>query len=252
MNGRTEVCVRDYRPREIMPPHVHADPLISIVIRGAFREKIENSERFYSPGHVAFFPAGGKHAQEFGPFGVRQIIFQPQQDWLAYLSDCGTELEAAPYTKGPEFGLLGDRLLLELKNDDSLSELAREGILLEIIAAFGRSDARSGVAPQWLRKAREFLHDNACRSVTLDELARVVGRHQTHVAREFRRFFGTSVVGYLRRLRAQRAAGMLADDDLEISAIAFDCGFNSHSHLSREFKLFYGVTPSAYRSLRQK
>jgi AraC family transcriptional regulator len=255
MNVRTDVCVRDYRPRQVMPPHGHADPRISIVVRGAFREKIENSERFYSPGHAAFFPAGRIHAQDFGAAGARQIIFRPQQDWLAYLSDCGTELDKAPYTKGPEFGLLGDRLLMELGTGDPLSEMAREGILLEIIAAFGRGNSRNrqtSSAPQWLRRTREFLHDNACRSVTLGEVARAAGRHETHVAREFRRCFGTSVVGYLRRLRIRRAAQMLADDELDISAIAFDCGFSSHSHLSREFRLFYGTTPSAWRSLSRK
>jgi len=255
MNARTDVCVRDYGPREVMPPHGHTDPLISIVMRGAFREKFENSERLYSPGHAAFFPAGRIHAQDFGASGARQIIFRPQQDWLAWLSDCGTELETAPYTKGPEFGLLADRLLMELENGDPLSGMAREGILLEIIAAFGRGDSRgrqASPAPQWLRKTRDFLHDNACRSITLGEVARAAGRHETHVAREFRRCFGTSVVGYLRRLRIQRAAQLLAGDELAISAVAFDCGFSSHSHLSREFRLFYGITPTVWRSLSRK
>jgi AraC family transcriptional regulator len=255
MNVRTDVCVRDYEARAVMPPHAHAEPLISIVVRGGFREKLEHSERAYSPGYTAFFPAGRTHAQDFGASGARQIIFRPQQDWLAWLSDCGMELEAAPYTKGPEFRLLGDRLVTEMENGDTLSEMAREGILLEIVAAFGRGDSRgrqTTPAPSWLRRAREFLHDNACRPITLGEVARAAGRHETHLAREFRRCFGTSVVGYLRRLRIERAAQMLADDEPEISAIAFDCGFSSHSHLSREFRLFYGTTPSAWRSLSRK
>ena len=255
MTAPTEVCVRRYAPRQVMPAHSHDEPLMSIVLRGEFRETIGKSERFYSHGHASFFPAGRAHAQNFGPAGARQIIFRPQQDWLAWLSDCGTPLDSAPYAAGPEFSLLGGRLLRELENEDALSEVARQGILLEIVAAFGREESGKGPmsrVPPWLSRVREFLHENACRSVTLREIARAAGRHETHVAGEFRRFFRTSVTGYLRRLRIQQAARLLADDEQEISAVAFDCGFSSHSHLAREFRAFYGLTPSAWRSMSRR
>lgn len=255
MTAETEVSVRLYAPFQVMPAHSHAELLMSIVIRGEFRETMGKSERYYSRGHIALFPAGRTHAQNFGPSGTQQIIFRPQHDWLAYLNDCGTAIDSAPYTRGSEFSLLGGRLLQELENDDALSGVARQGILLEIVAAFGRQAPYNGHAAPvlpWLRKTREFLHDNMCRPVTLRDVARAAGRHETHVAREFRRCFGTSVVGYIRRLRIQEAAQRLEGDEQSISAIAFDCGFSSHSHLSREFRLFYGVSPSAWRSLSRK
>ena len=79
-------------------------------------------------------------------------------------------------------------------------------------------------------------------------IARAADRHEIHVAREFRRFYGTSVGAYQRRLRVEKAAQMLAAAKLSISEIALDCGFASHSHLCREFKSRYGVTPSRYRA----
>lgn len=250
-----QLCVRRYAPRQVMPPHSHIESLMSIVVGGGFRETIGKSERLYSRGHVTFFPAGQTHAQEFGPSGARQIIFRPKEDWLAWLSDGGVQLETAPHVNGPEFRLLGERLLMETQTSDTLSDLAREGILLEIIAAFGRQRSGCAVAspvPPWIRRARDFLHTNACRSPTLREVARAAGRHETHLAREFRRCFGTSVGGYLRRLRIRHAARLLDEHERTISAIAFDCGFSSHSHLSREFRLFYGITPSTWRSLLRK
>ncbi|MCG8362247.1 MAG: AraC family transcriptional regulator [Pseudanabaenales cyanobacterium] len=30
--------------------------------------------------------------------------------------------------------------------------------------------------------------------------------------------------------------------------IALDCGFNSHSHLSKQFRKLTGITPKAYRA----
>jgi AraC family transcriptional regulator len=81
----------------------------------------------------------------------------------------------------------------------------------------------------------------------MQDIARVAGRHEVHVAREFRRFFGVSVGTYLRRLRTERVARLLLGPHLSISEIALECGFSSHSHLCREFKAHYGVTPSRYR-----
>lgn len=251
----TDVRACRYAPGQAMPMHSHTESLISIVVRGGFRETIGKAERLYSRGHITFFPAGRAHAQDFGPSGARQVIFRPQEGWLSYLSDCGAELGDAPYTRGAEFIYLGERLLQELEHNDPLSELARHGLLLEIIAAFGRRDSDASKvarAPQWLCKAREFLHDNACRPLTLRDVARAAGRHETHVAREFRRCFGTSVVGYMRRLRIQKAAQLIESSERGISAIAYDCGFSSHSHLSREFRLFYGLTPSAWRACSGK
>jgi AraC-like DNA-binding protein len=41
---------------------------------------------------------------------------------------------------------------------------------------------------------------------------------------------------------------LLQKPQISIGEIAQSCGFASHSHLCREFKAHFGVTPSAYRS----
>jgi AraC family transcriptional regulator len=44
---------------------------------------------------------------------------------------------------------------------------------------------------------------------------------------------------------------LLRNPSISLIDIALDCGFSSHSHMSRIFHKFVGVTPSAYRrSLR--
>ena len=231
-----------------MAPHAHGETSISIVISGGLLERIGRIERNYARGHVALFPAGFIHSQLFGARGAGQIIITPEVSWLDYLAECGVRLCDAPHAHAVDFRLLGDRLFNELHNGDGFSGLVREGILLELIATFGRVDARCGTQPPaWLCAARDFLHDNPVAPLAMHELARVAGRHEIHVAREFRRFFGTSVGDYLRRLRTERAARFLSDSDDGISMIAQDCGFASHSHLCREFRRRFGVTPSQYR-----
>jgi AraC family transcriptional regulator len=246
----TQVLVRDYGARTSMSSHAHEEASLSIVVRGGFLERIGRGERAYGRGHVAFFPAGVKHAQAFGAEDARQVTFQPRADWIDYLADCKVALDAAPHASSAVFRRLGDRLLQEAGADDAFSTVAREGLVLEVVAAFGRSCLSPPPArpPAWLVAARDFLHAKALEPVSLAEVAKAAGRHEIHLAREFRRHFGASVGAYQRRLRTEHAAERLLDPGASLSDIAFECGFSSHAHLCREFKAQFGVTPSEHRA----
>ena len=241
--------VTHYEPHAAMAPHEHAHASLNIVVAGDFEERIGRSERRYKRGHIALCPAGVTHSQTFGKSGARQIIFRPQDSWLAYLADSHMKLDDAPYTHAPAFRHLGDRLLDEIVHKDDFSALACEGILLEIVAALGRDgSAVRANPPAWLRATRDFLHANAPAQLSMSRIAGAAGRHEIHVAREFRRFYGTSVGAYARRLRTELAAQKLATTQATITEIALECGFASHAHLCREFKSHFGVTPSQYRA----
>jgi AraC family transcriptional regulator len=251
MFAQTGLRISRYPPLSEMSPHQHDEPSMGVVVSGVFLERIGNDERTYSRGTASFCPAATTHSQQFGATAVRQIIFKPDDSWLEYLADCKASLDNAPHTQSAAFRDLGDKLLGELRQDDGFSLLACEGIMLEIVAAFGRNSTATQATtkpPPWLRAAREFMHENACASLTMARISREAGRHEIHVAREFRRFFGYSVGEYLRRLRIEQAEQLLLRPQISISEIALRCGFASHSHLCREFKARFGITPSEYRS----
>jgi AraC family transcriptional regulator len=232
-----------------MVRHAHAEGLMSIVVRGRFLEQIGKRTRDYARGQFAYLPPGMEHSQIFGPHGARQVIFRAEQRWLEYLSECRTPLADAPCTNSPEFRALGDRLLREMGSSDTGSALATEGLILELVAAFARrcSARRVSTPPPWLRATREFLDEHPLSAPSMSEVAALAGRHEVHIAREFRRYFGTSVGTYVRRLRAAQVARLLLRPRPGIADIALECGYSSHAHLSRDFKAHFGVTPSEYR-----
>jgi AraC family transcriptional regulator len=242
--------IRDYPARTAMGPHHHDEASLSIVVRGGFVERIGGHARDYARGQIALLPAGMTHSQQFGRAGARQIILTAQPAWLDYLADCNARPTAAPHTNSPAFHELADRLLLEMGRDDRFSALACDGIILEIVAAFGRCSATAGSGvrpPAWLSAVLDFVSENALAPPGMQQIALVAGRHQIHVAREFRRFFGASLGAYMRRLRAEHAARLLLGTRMSVSEIALECGFSSHSHLCREFRARIGVTPSQFR-----
>jgi AraC family transcriptional regulator len=243
--------IGNYPPQGVMAPHAHPEPGISIVVRGGFVEHIGRQARNYARGQIAYLPAGTVHSQAFGGRGARQVIFRPQEVWLGYLTGCGGSQGHFRNASAPAFGLLGDRLVQELGHDDDVSVLACEGLMLEIMAAFTRRgflDPYRGPVPPWLRRAKEFIDQHWLASFSLKDVACAAGRHEIHLAREFRRFFGASVGAYLRRLRTDEAARLLASSQpITITEIALCCGFSSHPHLCREFRRRFGVSPSEYR-----
>jgi AraC family transcriptional regulator len=245
------IHVRDYEAGALMGPHTHDEPSLNLVVGGNFRERIGLQEREYRRGHVAFCPAGVPHSQTFGRDGARQLILRPKADWLDYLTDCHVRLSESPYLNSAHFAQIGDRLCHELRSIDPWTCFACDGLLLELLAAFGRGrgrDVSGSRAPAWLIAAQEFLQENVHRPVQLESLARIVGRHPVHICREFRRHFGISVGGYVRRLRIAEAIRLIQSNELELSEIAFESGFSSHAHLCREFKRQLGMTPSEYRT----
>ncbi len=251
MFAKTNLRDAHYQAHSSMAAHFHGHASLNLVVDGAFLENIHASERSYEVGHVAFCPAGTTHSQQFGARGARQVILTPQPAWLEYLADCKINLECAPYARSASFHQMAGRLLDELRNDDDFSSLACEGIALEIVAAFGRrktGDASGGAPPRWLSAARDFIHANALNHLDIEQIATAAGRHEIHLAREFRRFFGVSIGAYQRRLRAERAAALLSQTRVDISEVALECGFAGHSHLCRVFKAHYGISPSQYRN----
>jgi AraC family transcriptional regulator len=242
--------VVDYAPHDAMAPHSHDDASFGIIVGGDFVEKIGNSEREYASGCVTFGPAGVIHSQHFGAQGARQIIVTPEETWLSYLSDCRVRLDEAPFARAPVFHQLGHKLLAEIRREDQFASVACEGIVLEIIAAFGRAGVvhPGASAPAWLNAARDYLHAHAGVSLSMKEIARAAGRHEIHLAREFRRYFGLPVGSYLRQVRTERAAHLLRYTGSDITEIALRCGFASHAHLCRVFKAHFGVSPSQYRA----
>lgn len=107
-----------------------------------------------------------------------------------------------------------------------------------------------GLPRHVLRRIIERMRCFSC-DLSLQVLANESGYSRVHFVRMFRAATGYSPHNYLLNLRLERARELLNNPSLSLIDIALDCGFSSHSHMSRLFHKSVGVTPSAYRrSLR--
>jgi AraC family transcriptional regulator len=228
-----------------LPPHMHPQVTVAVILAGGFRGDYQIGERECRSRSVIVEPAGERHANRFGPDAtiVLTISLDPRR--------VGPAVEVATrrfsHGRDPYAELIARRAARELDRPDDVTPLAIEAAALELIARITRTSA-SERRLAWLGAARTVLHDRYAESLTLDDIASAVGVEPERVARAFRRAFGEPIAGYLRRVRVEAAASLLASTDAPISQIAGDVGFADQSHLTRCFGQYIGTTPARYRA----
>ena len=108
------------------------------------------------------------------------------------------------------------------------------------------------VSPAWQRLAvalDERLATGFDQALSLEQLARDCGASPFHASRVYRRVTGSSLHQQQNRLRLREALFRLPAMRGQLTALALELGFSSHSHFSNAFKAEFGHSPSALRSL---
>jgi AraC-like DNA-binding protein len=95
--------------------------------------------------------------------------------------------------------------------------------------------------------AKSFLAAHFRSPLTLARIARAVYSSPYHFARLFRREVGIPVHQYLNRLRLGAALERLSDGEPNLTQLALDLGYSSHSHFSDAFRRSFSTPPSAVR-----
>ena len=95
--------------------------------------------------------------------------------------------------------------------------------------------------------AQEILLKNLTDPPSLMELARQVGMCDYNLKRGFKEIFGTTVFGYLRDRRLEKAQQLLLEPWMTVTEAARTVGYESNSAFTNAFKQSYGVSPKAYQ-----
>lgn len=93
---------------------------------------------------------------------------------------------------------------------------------------------------------KQLIAVNFTEDLSLADLAARVGCSPGHLARSFRALTGTSLHEYRNLLRLRAALPMLPDFRHNLSLLALELGFASHSHFGESFRRHFGLTPSDY------
>lgn len=123
-------------------------------------------------------------------------------------------------------------------------------LVVELWRICEESDRQSSQS-QLVREAATMLRKNIGGNINVSEIADMLGYSRGHLHATFRKEMGMSPTDYQRRIRLKLCCDRLIRSEDSITAIAYDLGFSSSQHLSRVFRTYLGITPSAYRQEHQ-
>jgi AraC family transcriptional regulator len=234
-----------------IPKHTHEQSCYCFVLQGSFNSTYGQKNRECRPLSVAFHPYDEPHSEYFNNGPTRLLGISIGKGWMDRMRDYSICLNDSFESHG---GLLSDlamRLYKEACLMDNVSALAIEGITLELLAETARCYRNNlkHAAPHWLNKVRDLLHDRFSESLTINDVAQLVGIHPVHLASAFHRYYQCTFGEYLRQIRVNYAMKEMNDSNRSLIEIATASGFSDQSHLTRTFKRFTGMTPNQYRKL---
>lgn len=228
--------------------HSHENAHFCLLLEGSFTEVCQNQTLECRPMSLSFMTAGESHVDHFHSQLSRCFIIDVPPRWVNHAREHKVELYGTANFQGGLASHIALRIHKEFHREDNASTLAIEGLALDMMAEASRhsvNDADSRI-PQWLEKAWEILHAGFFDSLSHAEIAREVGVHPVHLAREFKRHYGCTIGEYVRRLRIEYACLQISNTDLPLLQIAISAGFYDQSHFARTFKHFVGMTPADY------
>ena len=98
-----------------------------------------------------------------------------------------------------------------------------------------------------INRVMDYIDRNLDQSLELNKIAEIANFSPFHFHRIFTFMIGETPIDYIQRLRVEKAAWKLREDNPQsVTEIAYSCGFGSISLFSRTFKKYFGMTPSQF------
>lgn len=246
------------------PAHVIAFPY-----RGVFEVHRGRDRAVVEPGSVVFFNEGEPYRTSHpcgGGDGGSAIAVRSDvlQEALARHDPGVADRPGAPFrfASGPSSArayLLQRLLFLRVARAGAVDALGVEEDALALVDEVSAAACRSEDGPAALRPpsgarhrrtveaARRFLSTRFSEPVNLLAVSRAVGVSPFHLCRVFRAVTGTTVSRYRHRLRLRASLEHVARAEADLSAVALDHGYSSHSHFTAAFRREFGLTPAQFR-----
>lgn len=240
--------------------HSDAD-IVVMPLRGAFVKHIVSGKKLLAePSQALFFAAGRAYrvshevashddslALQFSPDILQQVLANTTSADNFHAIETNSLLPAH---------VIAERsmLLWRLKHQIAEPMEVEETSLNLISAAFmnaGRSkkrfEHRRARRSNQVEAARVALIQNPEQKWSLLDLSKKVDCSPYHLTRIFKKEIGVPLHQYQLRMRIAKSLNALLDTNDDLTNIALDAGFYSHSHFTSAFRHALGISPTEFR-----
>ncbi len=268
------ILVRNHdniRPNRKASWHFHPEIELVYVDKGKGKRHIGNNLSYFQNSMLVIIGSNLPHhgftdrLSEDGSETLIQFLpdlFGKEFMTLPELEGVRKLLERAK--KGIVFGRkTKDRLGNKIQNLDSKKGLDQLMELLIILNHLGKTkdyqllniDGYAFEATpqdsQRIDKIFDYINSNFQTVIRLEEMANEVSMTVPAFCRYFKKVTGKTFTKMVNEFRVVHATKLLAESDMSITDICFECGFNNFSHFNKQFKIVTGENASKYRNQQQ-
>ncbi|MEZ2127817.1 MULTISPECIES: helix-turn-helix transcriptional regulator [unclassified Sinorhizobium] len=124
------------------------------------------------------------------------------------------------------------------------------GLVAETLTALMQANHQDGASDMLthhdlirLKRAKEFIETRVEETLSVEVIAREAGINPSGLQRLFRLSERTSVFGYVRKLRLERALEALRSGEMSIAEASLFAGYSSPANFATAFRHRFGVSP---------
>lgn len=229
--------------------------------RGLYLRHVGTDFAVADANHVLFFNAGqGYRVSHPVMGGDASLVLSVDQSTLREIAPANLVCESAGALTFNDQQLRIDAraqaLVMMLKHslrNGSIEPLEAEGLALTLVSrAIGprtsRAPGASVARRRLVARVKMLLAGDLSRRWSLGEIAKEIRGSPVYLTQVFQQVEGLPLYRYHLRLRLARALDLIPQRT-DLSGLAQDLGFSSHSHFSAAFRQAYGMTPAEFRKL---
>jgi len=232
---------------------------LALPYRGFFVWHVGNDD-VVGDANQALFITGGEEYRMSHPVrgGYAELIFTPAECVVSELADATRGGLRAHAWFRRRSRCLDLRLqcfrarFLSWANGSKVHSLEAEELVLSLLRWALAQDAPvhppARSTRRLLVRTKAYLESQLAQPIHLADVGRAVGASPAYLTDLFRRVEGVPLHRYLTQLRLARALVELPHTD-DLTALALDSGFSSHSHFSASFHRAFRMTPTEFRRM---
>lgn len=266
------VVVRRVEVQSYIASHWHDFGELVLILSGAATHHVHGlthdlsaGDVFVIPEHVSHEYRNLKHLSLINIFFNRDLLQWPIAD-LTHLPGYQALFELEPRLR--RRGEFQGRLRIDLEDlafaDGLIQQMEIEqdrqqpgfrfqltALFMQLVCFLSRcySRVRTPETRGLIRLGAVLAHmeEHSSETISLARLAKIAHMSPSTLLRTFRGALGTTPIRYLIRLRTQKAADGLREENLSITEAALRAGFTDANYFTRQFRRVFGVSPTEFR-----
>ncbi len=227
--------------------HYHEHPNLYFILTDGSIEKRKGIQTEQFAGNLRFYHAGEPHQNIRKGAHPKSLNLEIDRTFLNEYNISESSLDSSLLeSTNAKFLVLS--LYREFMTNDSLTDASIQLLLLKLFNPTVRTNNYNKL-PLWVKTLKEVLHERWNENISLRELAILTGVSPITISKYFPVYFTDTLGEYMRKLKIEKALSLIKSTNLNLTEIAYECGFADQSHFIRTFKQLTGFLPKSFRKL---